>query len=163
MIRLELALVTSMLALVSIPVCFAQSMDSNQQIIVNDEKMASPKTKVEDPSLSNSDVLLLTKNYFSRDLHPVEALQQLNSLKSVNYNDPQYEFSIAKLRIQLDQYSHANTELKGLLVDEPNNSDYLLAKAYCLFKLKQIELAQDCLRLARFHNPTLPKEIRFAD
>lgn len=132
----------------------AQSTSSSQMFVTdNSNEPPSPPT----------DALNVTRTYFSNDGNPRKALQAAFELKSQFFNDPQYKFNVAKLRIQLEEYQQANTELKGLLVDEPNNWQCLLAKAYCLHKLKQDGLAADCIRQAQFHNPTLPKKIVFAD
>lgn len=110
-----------------------------------------------------SDVLKLTYKYFSNEADPRKALASAFSLKSQFFNDPQYGFAAAKIRMQMGQFSSANQDLKGLLTAEPNNWQMLLAKGYCLHKLGQEGEARDYIRQAQFHNPTLPRQIDWGD
>jgi tetratricopeptide (TPR) repeat protein len=107
--------------------------------------------------------LVLTTRYFSDEINPRAALQEACAEQAAHFNEPAYYYRKAALLIQLGSYSRANQELKGLLVDIPNNSDYHIAKAYCLYKLGQKTAALDEVGMARFHNPRLPEIVEFAD
>jgi hypothetical protein len=128
---------------------------SSSQMFVTDRS--------DEPPSPPTDALKLTRKYFSDEADPKKALQAAFELKSQFFNDPQYKYNVAKLRIQMEQYPQANIELKGLLVDEPNNWQSLLAKAFCLHMLKQDGQALDYIRQAQFHNPTLPRKIQFGE
>ena len=81
----------------------------------------------------------------------------------VNFNNPDFYFRKAKILIQMGNWAKAMQELKGVIVDDPNNSDYYLARALCFHKLGMEALAQADLRSAKFKNPTLPDDIEFGE
>lgn len=91
-------------------------------------------------------------------------------LKAAFFNDPQYKYPVAAVRLQIgalrgddSQFQPANRELQELLVDNPGYWQAYLARAYCFHKMKQEGQAQDFLRQAREHNPLLPEHMTFED
>lgn len=99
-----------------------------------------------------------------------DALDSAFKLKATFFNDPQYKYPVALIRLQMYKASNnegqvwsANRELQELLVDNPGCWQAYLARAYCFHKLKQEGQAQDFLRQAREHNPLLPEHMEFAD
>ena len=107
--------------------------------------------------------LILNVDYFSQEANPKTAYTEACAQQAAHFNEPAYYFRKAKILIQLGNYSKAEQELKGLLVDEPNNWSYHLARGFCYYKLGKKIAAQNQLNLAKFHNPSLPVEIGFAD
>jgi len=129
----------------------------------NNEKSVALLNTSPEEAPQSADKLTLSAKYFSNETDPRKALASAYQLKSKFFNDPQYAYRASKIKIQMGDFSSANTDLKNLLVDEPNNWQFLLAKGYCLHKLKQEGEAIDYVHQAQFHNPTLPKTIDFAD
>ncbi|HEY9684837.1 MAG TPA: hypothetical protein V6C86_24885 [Oculatellaceae cyanobacterium] len=105
--------------------------------------------------------LELTAKYFSDEADVRAAYKQACEQKAAHFNEPAYYYRKAAILIQMGEYSKAGQELKGLLADIPNNSDYHLAQAYCYYKLGQKTAALDEVGMARFHNPRLPANITF--
>lgn len=96
------------------------------------------------------------------------ALDGAFKLKSAFFNDPQYKYPVAAIRMQMGkdndgQFGSANRELQELLIDNPGFWQAYLARAYCFHKMKQDGEAQDYLRQAREHNPTLPDHLEFGN
>jgi tetratricopeptide (TPR) repeat protein len=108
-------------------------------------------------------VLKLTSTYFCNEKNPKAAYQEACSQQDAHFNEPAYYYRKATILIQMGNYSKAEQELKGLLVDVPNNSDYHIARAYCYYKMGKKTAAQDEIGIARFHNPRLPESIEFDD
>jgi hypothetical protein len=115
------------------------------------------------PETKPQSVLVLTSGYFCNEKNPRAAYSEACAQQAAHFNEPAYYFRKVKVLIQLGNFSKADQELKGLLVDNPNNSDYHLARAYCYHRLGNKMAALDHLTMAQFHNPTLPKEIQFGD
>jgi hypothetical protein len=115
------------------------------------------------PEPAKPGTLILTQSYFGNDANPNKAYSEACSQKDAHFNDPSYYFRVAKILIEMKNYSKAEQELKGLIVDDPNNSDYYLARAYCYHKMKKETAASDELSRAKFKNPTLPDKILFGD
>lgn len=107
--------------------------------------------------------LTLTTAFFCDEANPKAAYQEACSQQAAHFNEPAYYYRKATLLIQLKNYSKAEQELKGLLVDIPNNSDYHLARAFCYYKMGNKTGARDEIGIARFHNPRLPEDIKFGD
>lgn len=113
--------------------------------------------------VGDSKVLTLTQAYFCNESDPRRAYQEACAQQAAHFNEPEYYFRKAKILIQLGNFSKADQELKGLLVDNPNNSAYHLARAYCYHRLGNRIAAEDHLNMAKFHDLTLPKQIVFGD
>lgn len=107
--------------------------------------------------------LKLTRSYFSNEADPRAAYQSMCQAQDVNFNNPDFYYRKAKILIQMGNWGKAMQELKGVIVDDPNNSDYYLARALCFHKLGMEALAQADLRSAQFKNPTLPETIEFGE
>ncbi len=105
--------------------------------------------------------LILTAKYFSDEPDVKAAYKEACAQKAAHFNEPAYYYRKAAILIQMGEYSKAGQELKGLLADIPNNSDYHLAQAYCFFKMGQKTAALDEVGMAKFHNPRLPANIAF--
>jgi tetratricopeptide (TPR) repeat protein len=108
-------------------------------------------------------VLKLTSAYFCNEKNPKAAYQEACSQQDAHFNEPAYYYRKATILIQMGNYSKAEQQLKDLLVDIPNNSDYHIARAYCYYKMGKKTAAQDEIGMARFHNPRLPESIEFDD
>lgn len=107
--------------------------------------------------------LVVTANYFSHVDNPRKAYMEACSEQDAHFNQPEAYYLKAKLLIQLGSFSKAEQELKGLLVDEPNDWRFHLARAYCYHKMKQETAAKNELQQAIDHNPTLPRNITWGD
>ena len=126
------------------------------------EDAATSQGKGSDPaSATSSDSLVLTVKYFSDEPNLKAAYREACEQKAAHFNEPAYYYRKAAILMQMGDYQKAGQELKGLLADIPNNSDYHLAQAYCFFKLGQKTAAMDELGMAKFHNPRLPANISF--
>ncbi|MBK9279994.1 MAG: caspase family protein [Candidatus Obscuribacter sp.] len=130
--------------------------------------VAKPKkggTPLSKPSADDAQksALVITKDYFGKEEDPRKAYQEACAQQAAHFNEPEYYYRKARVLIQLGNYSKADQELKGLLVDNPNSSAYHLAKAYCNHKLGNKFAAQDEIGMAKFHDPSLPREIVFGD
>jgi tetratricopeptide (TPR) repeat protein len=108
-------------------------------------------------------VLKLTSAYFCNEKNPKAAYQEACSQQDAHFNEPAYYYRKATILIQMGNYAKAEQQLKDLLVDIPNNSDYHIARAYCYYKMGKKTAAQDEIGMARFHNPRLPESIQFDD
>ncbi len=130
-------------------------------------KLQVPMKQVDGASGKTEDVppntLVLTSNYFGTDKNPKHAYQEACEQQDAHFNEPAFYYRKACLLIQLKSYSRAEQELKNLIADVPNNSDYHLARAYCYYKLKNKTASQDEINLARFHNPRLPQNIEIGN
>ncbi len=107
--------------------------------------------------------LKLTASYFSNEPNPKAAYESMCQATDVNFNNPEFYFRKAKILIQLGNWAKAMTELKGVIVDDPNKYEYYLARALCYHKLSMEALAQADIRTAKFKNPLLPESIEFGD
>jgi hypothetical protein len=107
--------------------------------------------------------LKLTRSYFSNEVDPRAAYQSMCQATDVNFNNPDFYYRKAKILIQMGNWAKAMQELKGVIVDDPNKSDYYLARALCFHKLGMEALAQADIRTAKFKNPTLPEAIEFGE
>lgn len=104
---------------------------------------------------------IITVSYFSNEKDPKAAYQSMCQASAVNFNNTEFYYRKAKILIQLGNWAKAMQELKGVIVDDPNPSDYYLARALCFHKMGMEALAQADIRTAQFKNPTLPKDIQF--
>ncbi len=107
--------------------------------------------------------LILTRAFFSTDPNPQKAYQSACEASQANFNNTDLYFRKAKLLIQMGKYGKAMQELTGVLVDDPNNEHYRLARAYCYAKQGMKGLAEDDIRTAQFKNPKLPNKIEIGD
>lgn len=108
-------------------------------------------------------VLKLTTTFFSNEINPKTAYTEACRQQAAHFNEPEYYYRKARILMQLGNFSKADQELKGLLVDAPNNSMYHLARAYCYHRLGNKFGAEDELSMAKFHDPSLPRDIQFGD
>ena len=107
------------------------------------------------------DELVLTRKYFSDVENPEEAYTAACSANAANFNNPDFYYRKALIQIQLEKYSNAAQTLKGVIVDNPQNYEYYLARGFCYHKMGQHGLAASDIRQALFTNPLLPKKIVF--
>jgi hypothetical protein len=107
--------------------------------------------------------LKLTRSYFSNETNPRVAYQSMCQATDVNFNNPDFYFRKAKILIQMGNWAKAMTELKGVIVDDPNKYEYYLARALCYHHLGMEALCEADIRTARFKNPSLPEKIEFGD
>lgn len=132
---------------------------------IRDSQMSeAPKSNVTTEVVDQApQSLTITSTYFSNEKDPRIAYQEACAQQAAHFNEPAYYFRKAAILIQMGNYSKAEQELKGLLVDIPNNSDYHLARAYCYYRMGNKFAAEDELNMAKFHNPSLPKDIKFGN
>jgi tetratricopeptide (TPR) repeat protein len=110
---------------------------------------------------SKDDSLVLNSKYFCNEPDIKAAWREVCEQKAIHFSEPPYYYRKAAVLIQMGEYQKAATELKNLIADVPNNSDYHLAQAYCYFKLGMKTAARDEVGTARFHNPRLPANVSF--
>jgi len=77
----------------------------------------------------------------------------------VHPSDADLYFERAKAMIQMDKISAAINDLADAIRNQPNRSEYYLARAWCYKRLGNTYLAEDDIKQARFVNPALPKDI----
>jgi hypothetical protein len=53
--------------------------------------------------------------------------------------------------------------LKGCIVDDPNQSDFYLARALCYHHMKMHGLATQDIQTAQFKNPLVSRHIEFGE
>jgi len=140
-------------------------------------KVQSPAATVDSTSNSTSNglsapksadvpvpqTLVLTTSYFSTERNPKHAFQEACEQQGAHFNEPSFYYRKACILIQMKSYSRAEQELKNLIADIPNNSDYHLARAYCYYKMNNKTAALDEINTARFHNPRLPQDIQIGN
>ncbi len=107
--------------------------------------------------------LVLTRAFFSNEPDPQKAYQSACQASRVNFNNSDLYYRKARLLIQMGKFAKAMQELSGVLVDDPNNEHYRLARAYCYAKQGMKGLADEDVRTAQFKNPRLPTKIEFGD
>ncbi|MDR3612361.1 MAG: tetratricopeptide repeat protein [Candidatus Obscuribacterales bacterium] len=110
---------------------------------------------------NKDDSLILSSKYFCNEPDLKAAWREVCEQKAAHFSEPAYYYRKAAVLIQMGEYQKAATELKNLIADVPNNSDYHLAQAYCYFKLGMKTAARDEVGTARFHNPRLPANVSF--
>jgi tetratricopeptide (TPR) repeat protein len=113
------------------------------------------------PTENKDDNLVLNSKYFCNEPDIKAAWREVCEQKAIHFSEPAYYYRKAAVLIQMGEYQKAATELKNLIADVPNNSDYHLAQAYCYFKLGMKTAARDEVGTARFHNPRLPANVSF--
>lgn len=132
------------------------------QLVFRKEQLSSyPQNSLEKEGSKSS--LLLTRSYFSNEANPRAAYGSICEATDVNFNNPDFYYRKAKILIQLENWGKAMQTLKGCIVDDPNQPEYYLARAYCFHKLRMEALSQADIRTARFKCPTLPAVIEFGD
>lgn len=124
----------------------------------------APNYAEEGAATENSDKkLVLTRAFFSNEPDPQKAYQSACQASRVNFNNSDLYYRKARLLIQMGKYAKAMQELSGVLVDDPNNEHYRLARAFCYAKQGMKGLADEDVRTAQFKNPKLPTKIEFGD
>jgi len=103
--------------------------------------------------------LKVTKERFSPSGKPSEIVRQLDIALRVHPSDADLYFERAKAMIQMDKISAAINDLADAIRNQPNRSEYYLARAWCYKRLGNTYLAEDDIKQARFVNPALPKDI----
>lgn len=107
--------------------------------------------------------LILTASYFSNVANPKEALKAAYEASAANFNKVESYWNKAKILIQLGKWDAAAACLKGCIVDDPNKSDFYLARALCYHHTKQHGLAAADIETAKFKNPLLSRNIEFGE
>lgn len=107
--------------------------------------------------------LILTASYFSNVPNPKEALTSAYEASAANFNNVEFYWRKAKLLIQLGKWTAAMECLKGCIVDDPNQSDYYLARALCYHHMKMHGLATRDIETAQFKNPLVSRNIEFGE
>lgn len=108
-------------------------------------------------------VLRLTVDYFSKEQNPRKAYEEACTAQATHFNEPDYYYRKACILIQLGNFSKAEQEFKGLLVDAPNTASYHLGRGYCFHRLGNNTAAMDEINMGLFHNPQLPRKVEFGD
>lgn len=107
--------------------------------------------------------LVLTASYFSNVPNPKEALTGAYEASAANFNNVEFYWRKAKLLIQLGKWTSAMECLKGCIVDDPNQSDFYLARALCYHHMKMHGLATRDIETAQFKNPLVSRNIEFGE
>ncbi|MBZ0189951.1 MAG: hypothetical protein K8F91_27145, partial [Candidatus Obscuribacterales bacterium] len=136
-------------------------MDSSPENLV--KRKREKLDRFAQASLRSTDTLTLTKQYFSDVADPHKAYTAACEAVAAHFNEPDFYYRKALIQIQLEKYGGAMQTLKGVIVDNPQKSEYWLARAYCFHKMRNEGLAQGDIRTAQFRNPLLPKKIVFGD
>jgi hypothetical protein len=124
----------------------------------------APRYSAEGAASEDSDKkLVLTRAYFSNDPTPEKSYQYACEASGANFNNTDLYYRKAALLIQMGKYGKAMQQLTGVLVDDPNNEHYRLARAFCFAKQGMRALAAEDIRTAQFKNPKLPTKIEFGD
>lgn len=124
--------------------------------------MAQP-VKAASPFPSANQKLILTASYFSNVPNPKEALTSAYEASAANFNNVEFYWRKAKLLIQLKKWTSAMECLKGCIVDDPNQSDFYLARALCYHHMKMHGLAARDIETAQFKNPLVSRSIEFGE
>ena len=107
--------------------------------------------------------LTLKADYFSNVANPKEALTAAYEASAANFNNVEFYWRKAKILIQLGKWTAAMACLKGCIVDDPNQSDYYLARALCYHHMKMHGLATQDIQTAQFKNPLVSRQIEFGE
>ncbi len=144
------------------------SAHNNTQNPMQSYPVAQPQTQTQVPTklavVSQPEApksIKLSQSYFCNEKNPRLAYMEACSQQAAHFNEPAYYYRKAVILIQMGNFSKAEQELKYLLTDVPNNSDYHLARAYCYHRMGQKLSAKDEVDMALFHNPSLPKIVEF--
>lgn len=148
------------------------NFDGTGRIQVADAKPIEPATQTiamaaiaKQPSVfpSANQKLILTSTYFSNVANPKEALTAAYEASGANFNNVEFYWRKAKILIQLRKWQAAMLCLKGCIVDDPNQSDYYLARALCYHHMKMHGLAVADIQTAQFKNPLVSRQIEFGE
>jgi tetratricopeptide (TPR) repeat protein len=104
-------------------------------------------------------VLHVSKANFSTVLKPQQVIQNLNEAIRDNPKDPELVYQRAKAYIQLDKLNSALSDMSDAIMDQPNRSDFYLARAWVYHLMGNSVLCDLDLSRARFVNPTFPEKI----
>lgn len=124
--------------------------------------MAVP-TKAASVFPSANQKLILTAAYFSNVANPKEALTAAYEASAANFNNVEFYWRKAKILIQMRKWTAAMACLKGCIVDDPNQSDFYLARALCYHHMKMHGLATQDIQTAQFKNPLVSRHIEFGE
>ncbi|MBA3858114.1 MAG: hypothetical protein C0507_14510 [Cyanobacteria bacterium PR.3.49] len=148
------------------------NFDSTVKVQVGDAKPIEPATQTiamaataKPPSFfpTANQKLVLTSTYFSNVSNPKEALTAAYEASGANFNNVEFYWRKAKILIQLQKWQAAMQCLKGCIVDDPNQSDYYLARALCYHHMKMHGLAVADIQTAQFKNPLVSRQIEFGE
>ncbi len=124
----------------------------------------APRYSAEGAASEDSDKkLVLTRAYFSNDPTPEKSYQYACEASGANFNNTDLYYRKAALLIQMGKFGKAMQQLTDVLVDDPNNEHYRLARAFCYAKQGMRALAAEDIRTAQFKNPKLPTKIEIGD
>lgn len=124
---------------------------------------APSHVSVSSASLASSEKLILTAKYFSNEANPKEALRGAYEASAANFNNVEFSWRKAKILIQMGKWTSAMECLKGCIVDDPNRSDFYLARGLCYHHMKLNGLAIADIQTAQFKNPTISRQIEFGE
>lgn len=127
------------------------------------QTIAMAVTKAVSVFPSANQKLTLTAAYFSNVANPKEALTAAYEASAANFNNVEFYWRKAKLLIQLGKWTAAMACLKGCIVDDPNQSDFYLARALCYHHMKMHGLATQDIQTAQFKNPLVSRQIEFGE
>jgi hypothetical protein len=111
------------------------------------------------PPRAKQVVLHVTKESFPSEGKPQQLIKELTYAIKVHPLDPDLQFQRAKALIQIDKYDNALADLSDAIMNQPNKSDYYIARAWVYMKLGNSVLAADDIKQARFVDPGLPAKI----
>ncbi|MBC7997481.1 MAG: caspase family protein [Leptolyngbya sp.] len=124
---------------------------------------APSSASITSASLAATEKLVLTASYFSSEANPREALRGAYEASAANFNNVEFYWRKAKILIQMGKWTQAMECLKGCIVDDPNKSEYYLARALCYHHMKLNGLATADIQTAQFKNPTISRQIEFGE
>ncbi len=114
------------------------------------------------PGESTPIILQVTRQSFMTDGLPIRLLRELDLAIKLHPLDPDLLYERAKALIQLDRINRAVADLSDAIMNNPNDSQYYLARAWCYRQLGNSVLAADDLKQARFVNPNLPDQVNIS-
>lgn len=129
----------------------------------NPSQSLAMATSVTPASLANPDKIVLVRTFWSNVENPKEALTAAYEASAANFNNVEFYWRKAKILVQMGKWTQAMECLKGCIVDDPNKSDYYLARALCYHHMKMHGLATQDIQTAQFKNPTLSRNIEFGE
>lgn len=106
-------------------------------------------------------VLKISKEHFETRMKPNQIIQNLNEAISLNPLDPDLMYQRAKAYIQLDKLDKALSDLCDAIMNQPNRSEFYLARAWIYHLQGNPFLADKDLSQARFVDPKFPEKIEW--
>jgi predicted Zn-dependent protease len=136
--------------------------------VVTDESDSASSTSTSQPASTNANpddnpirvaVLHVSKARFATALAPQQVIHNLNQAISEDPLDPELVYQRAKAYIQEDKLDRALSDLSDVIRQQPNRSDFYLARAWVYHLMGNQVLSNMDLQQARFVDPLFPAKI----